>query len=234
MGIFRFKQFSVDDTNCAMKTGTDGVLLGAWANPPQNGNILDIGTGSGLIALMLAQRSEASITAIEIDEDAAQQAHENFESSPWKNQLTSINNDIISWTDSQVKEQFDLIVSNPPFFQHSLHNPDEQRTLARHTSSLSYQDLCRAASLLLKNGGNFCLILPFDSSVEFIEIAEEHSLFSHRVTKILDKKGKPAKRILIELSKTKEAEVIRETMILKNDDNSRHSDQVAITKDYYL
>src|SRR5574344_2567439 len=129
---FRFKQFSVFQERCAMKVGTDGVLLGAWAKVDAANRILDIGTGTGLVALMLAQRSTAMITAVEIDEEAAIQAEENFCQSPWANRFEVVNSDITSY---ETDALFDVIVSNPPYFVDSLQCPDGQRSLARHLSA---------------------------------------------------------------------------------------------------
>ena len=137
--FFRFKQFTVYHDRCAMKVGTDGVLLGAWTNLSQSRRILDIGTGTGLIALMMAQRvPEVPITAIDIDAEAVNQANENFSASPWNNRLEAVLQDVCTYTE---KNSFDTIVSNPPYFINSLKCPDNQRTTARHTDTLdAYND----------------------------------------------------------------------------------------------
>ena len=142
--VFRFKQFGVRHEKSAMKVGTDGVLLGAWTNAENAKKVLDIGTGTGLIALMIAQRSKALITGIEIDEDAAEEAYENFVSSPWGDRLRVENSDFAVFSNI-CNEKYDVIVSNPPYFVDSLECPDEKRGKARHTSSLSFENLIKGA-----------------------------------------------------------------------------------------
>ena len=138
---FQFKQFTVFHDRCAMKVGTDGVLLGAWTRTGQGCSILDIGTGTGLIALILAQRiPDARITAVELDREAALQAAENVRNSPWAARIEVVEADIRQYA-TRVSHPFDIIVSNPPFFNSSLHSPSEARTQARHTDSLSYAEL---------------------------------------------------------------------------------------------
>jgi tRNA1Val (adenine37-N6)-methyltransferase len=152
---FRFKQFSVDDSKCAMKVGTDAVLLGAWADVTCAETILDIGTGCGLIALMAAQRSNAHITAIDIDESTTLQSKENFLSSPWHDRLEAIHIEQF-----QPDYLFDLIICNPPFFKNALKTPFHERNLARHNDSLSFESLVSHVNILLSENGKFFFILP--------------------------------------------------------------------------
>ena len=176
---FRFKQFFVNDDRCAMKVGTDGVLLGCWTpitvhrTPytihPTPFRVLDIGTGSGLIALMLAQRCpNAQIDAIDIDTSAIEQAKENFAQSPFSNQLAAYPSSLQTWPD----HPYDLVVSNPPYFQNSLKNPDEGRKQARHTDSLSYQELLSHSARLLNENGHLALILPAEAEEEALATFE--------------------------------------------------------------
>ena len=149
--FFRFKQFVINQENCAMKVGTDGCLLGAWANLETSHMILDIGCGSGLIAIMAAQRCpSATITGVEIEEGASQQARENAEASPWSNRIEIINSDFLSYFPN---EKFDTIVSNPPYFVNSLKCKDSSRTVARHTSTLTFAELMSNAYRLLNTEG---------------------------------------------------------------------------------
>ena len=197
---FQFKQFRVEQERCAMKVGTDGVLLGAWANVASASRILDIGTGTGLVSLMLAQRQPAAqITAIEIDEAAALQAQENFQASPWSNRLKC---QAIALQDFKKEKHlpYDLIVSNPPYFNNSLKNPDKQRTQARHTDTLSYDELMQAASLL-DNDGIFALVLPAQAQKEIEAIAQKAKLHCCHLTKVLPKVESAPKRVLIEFRK---------------------------------
>ena len=156
--FFKFQQFTVRQEHCAMKVGTDGTLLGAWANGGRS--VLDIGTGTGLIALMMAQRfPEARVTAIDIDQAACLQAHDNVAASPFASRIQIVQADVADYE----AEPFDVIVSNPPYFVESLTCPDYQRTTARHTASLTYQTLMCSAFRLLSDEGRFSVIIPFDS-----------------------------------------------------------------------
>ena len=158
---FQFRQFTVRQSRCAMKVGTDGTLLGAWATvPPKPCRVLDIGTGTGLVALMLAQRfPQASVTALDIDSEAVLQARENVQSSPFADRIEVIQADA---ADFDAKEPFDVVVSNPPYFEQSLECPDQQRTLARHAASLTYTQLTRTAFRLLGDEGTFSVVIPVD------------------------------------------------------------------------
>lgn len=257
---FRFKQFTVWHDRCAMKVGTDGVLLGAWcplpiannpspitnnqspiANPPYR--VLDIGTGSGLIALMLAQRLSsqspiannqspiAHIDAIDIDANAVAQAQGNFALSPWGNMLHAHHSTLQDWQ----AERYDLIVSNPPYFQASLKNPNQQRATARHTDNLSYEELIAHAARLLNDSGVLALILPFESENEIRTLANHHKLYPTHITHIHSKPNKPAKRLLIALSKQEQSEepLIR-TFYIESESAPRSPEYQDLTRDFYL
>ena len=228
--FFKFKQFTIWHDKCAMKVGTDGVLLGAWADVSHAKQILDIGTGTGLIALMLAQRSNAHITAIEIDKLAVEQAQENIEKSPWSNRIEVIESDFKTFT---TNSKFDLIVSNPPYFVDSLKCPDEQRDTARHNDSLNYNDLLEGISKLLDKTGQFALIIPSDVSTFVINHAEQYHLYPTKIMNIITKPGATPRRQLIAFKFDKEECIVEELLI----ELSRHiysPEYIALTKDFYL
>lgn len=196
---FQFKKFTVWHDRCAMKVGTDGVLLGAWADPSGAARILDVGTGTGLIALMLAQRSEAWIDAIDIDRTACGQAEENIRNSPFAGRIgvTSLSLEAYRQT---LPAPYNLIVSNPPYFTDSLKCPDTKRTLARHTDTLPLPDLLRDSRALLTPQGRLALILPYNQREYLLACCREASFFVSRETAVLPTPGACPKRLLIELS----------------------------------
>jgi len=193
---FRFKQFTVRHDLCAMKVGTDGVLLGAWAECFGTKNILDVGTGSGLIALMLAQRQQdARIVALDIDENACRQATLNFQDTVFKNRLSVVQTDYHAFT---TEETFDLIVSKPPYFSSSLKSPDALRNAARHNDSLPPATLICKSLSLMSDKSRLAVILPFDNYETFHSIALANRLFPYRKTTVFSLPDKPPKRILLE------------------------------------
>lgn len=227
---FQFKQFTVSHDKCGMKVGTDGVLLGAWVNVNHAKNILDIGTGTGLLALMVAQRSEAHIVALEIDEHAAKQAEENVSNSPWADRIEVIETDFKEYASDK---EFDVIISNPPYFIDSLASPDLQRTMARHSGELTYVELLRGVSQLLSTEGEFSVVIPIETADSFKGIAEMCELFPCRQLLVATKLGGAPKRVLITFSFARQA---CETSHLLTE-VSRHqysNEYIALTKDYYL
>lgn len=213
-----------------MKVGTDGVLLGAWSRVEGTKTILDIGTGTGLIALMLAQRSDAHLMAIELDEMAANQASENVLASPWENRIEVICADFSQF---QPALSFDLIVSNPPYFEQSLLSPNVGRTTARHTQSLTYEMLIEKSVSLLNENGRICLIVPSDKEDLLRELAAKNKLFTTRKCNVYPTPNSTSKRLLIEFSLKCMAYEITDLIIEK----SRHSysdDYIKLTKDFYL
>ena len=246
--FFRFKQFTVWHDRCAMKVGTDGVLLGAWcplpnsaaSNSPQGvlyPRILDIGTGSGLIALMIAQRLHLkgdmfSVLGIDIDRDAVEQSRINFQQSPWADSLTSR---ACRLQDMPAEQAFDLIVSNPPYFQDSLKNPNAQRATARHTDTLSYAELIAHSARLLQEDGILALVLPIEAEQEILTLAADHGLHPTHVTYVHSKPGKPAKRLLIALSPISNTQYpIANTMYIESENAPRSDEYKELTKDFYL
>lgn len=209
--MFRFKQFTIQDDRCAMKVGTDGTLLGAWAYAEftQKGQsplckILDIGTGSGLVALMLAQRFlDAQILGIDIEPEAVEQARENFAASPWGERLNAQTIRLQELADKpDMQGRFALVASNPPYFADSLKNPDAGRKTARHTDTLSFEELMVGAAKLLSDEGVLALVLPAEAEQEIVRLAQENGLTPCRLTRVYTRAGKPCKRILVSFRKT--------------------------------
>ena len=235
---FRFKQFTVWHDRCAMKVGTDGVLLGAWCplslSPKESSpyRLLDIGTGSGLIALMLAQRlNNSEIDAIDIDQSAVEQATYNFAQSPFASYLKVHHATLQGW-DAQ---PYDLIVSNPPYFQDSLKNPNAQRAAARHTDTLSYEELIMHSARLLAPNGTLAVVLPFEAKDEILSLAREQGLSPTHITHIHSKPSKPAKRLLIALSPISDNQhPITDTMYIESENAPRSEEYQTLTKDFYL
>lgn len=190
---FHFKQFTIHQDQCAQKVGTDGVLLGAWTNCKQAKSILDIGSGTGLIALMLAQKSNATTTAIEIDETAATQCQQNFEHSPWNDRLTIVNETIQRFSPSS---KFDLIVSNPPFFE--TQKVTTQRSTARSEQELTLEELLEKVVQLLSPEGKFNIVFPSARKLELIAEAAKHQLNPVRICDVKGNINSASKRVLIE------------------------------------
>ncbi len=227
---FSFKKFTVYHNLCAMKVGTDGVLLGAWTNVTKAEKVLDIGTGSGLIALMLAQRCEASITGIDIDKDATLQAQINFDASPWKHRMEVFHSDLNEFHPSC---QFDTIVSNPPFFADSLKCPDSQRNTARHNDTLTLDRLMEKVSLLLRPEGKISLILPFDQNEILLHTARQYGLYPSRHTAVITHPGLPPKRSLFEFRKQPSTYTTQE-LVIELERHVYSEEYIALTKDFYL
>jgi tRNA1Val (adenine37-N6)-methyltransferase len=232
---FYFKQFAIAQDKCAMKVGTDGILLGAWAKLPENAQILDIGTGTGLLALMLAQRSQSSntfINAVEIDHDAYQQAKENIESSPWRDRINIDHASIQDWVIA-CSHQYDLIISNPPFFENAFKPSQNSRNLARHSDSLSQTDLLQIASQLLKPNGRLAVIYPTDLANNFLAKAQSFNLFCDRQVHVKPTPQSPVKRILLELSPTQYP--TQATMLTIEESKHLYTqDYISLVKDFYL
>lgn len=215
---FQFQQFRVHQDRCAMKISTDAVLLGSMAQCPASKQILDIGTGTGVIALMLAQRfPEAQITALEIEAEAAVQAEENFKESPFAERLKLIPT---SLQDFSTDVSFDLIVSNPPYFPDHLKSSDAKRNLALHTDSLSFETLISHASQLLSASGQFWVILPPRQMGNFCKLAEEFWLFPNSKIQVQDAASKPIHREVASFSKSKNLTPNSTRYCLKNEDGT--------------
>lgn len=230
--FFQFKQFMVWHDKCAMKVGTDGVLLGAWTSVQDAHRILDIGTGTGLVALMLAQRSlpDARIVALEINESATEQALENVTRSPWKDRISVLQKDFKLY---QSLDKFDVIVSNPPYFIDSLGCPDQQRNAARHNDSLTYETLLQGVAKLLSKKGAFTIVIPADVAEQVKDIAVTYNLHAARQLNVITKPGGSPKRILIAFSFDKKDCFVEE--LLTELARHQYSEEYRILiRDYYL
>lgn len=229
---FQFKQFTVWHDKCAMKVGTDGVLLGAWASVQNAHKILDVGTGTGLVALMLAQRSlpDADIIALEIDEAAAGQARENVTRSPWKERVKVVQTD---FRDYQSSDKFDVIVSNPPYFVDSLECPDQQRNAARHNDSLAYEELLEGVAGLLAEDGAFTIVIPADVADRVKMIAATKNLYAVRQLNVITKPGGIPKRTLITFTFSNQ-ECVFEELLTELARHQYSEKYIALTREYYL
>lgn len=228
---FEFKQFRIEQHKAAMKVGTDGVLLGAWTPVEGASRILDVGTGTGLIALMLAQRSDAMIDAVEIDESACEEARFNFEQSGWSNRLHIYHSDFHPFADLS-HESYDLIVSNPPFFINSLKTKNEALSIARHNDMLSFNQLVSGARKLLNSSGRLCVIIPFGSCTEFRESARLAGFYLRNQTNVIPKSGTAPKRVLLEFTLQPNYPTINELAIL--DENSVYTNNYkSLTSPFY-
>ena len=232
-GYFQFKQFTIRQQHCAMKVGTDGTLLGAWAQASAGScRVLDIGTGTGLIALMMAQRyPEARAIAIDIDEKAVFQAQENVSASPFADRIKVIEADVQTFEDS---EKFDSIVCNPPFFEDSLVCPDPQRTEARHTVSLGYRQLMAAAFRLLKDNGRFSVIIPADCRSRLESEAHLRGFFISRLCSVQTTPKKSPKRYMIEFAKHPVNEIDITNGILEQSPQVRSVWYRELTQEFYI
>lgn len=229
---FQFKQFRIEQESSAMKVGVDGVLLGAWADVKNARNILDVGTGTGLIALMLAQRSGAKITAVEIEEKAATEAEKNVTASQWNDRVEVINTSFQNFA-AKTDITFDLIVSNPPFFTNGSKASYDERTLARHNDSLPFTDLMKQASNMLNENGSLALIVPPEGFNELQELAKSNNLFLEHKTEIKPKPLKKVNRLLLQWSK-QETEAQTDNLIIYNDDGSFTVEYIRLTRNFYL
>lgn len=230
---FEFRQFTVHQDRCAMKVGTDGTLLGAWASLGlPEGRILDIGTGTGLIALMMAQRfPQSDVTAIDIDAEAVGQARENVASSPFSGRIEVVQADVRSY---QTDALFDAIVSNPPYFSRSLECPDGQRTIARHTTSLSYESLMSAAFRLLSDEGRFSLIIPDDFYRALMADAHLQGFFPSRICAVKTTPAKSPRRYLIELRKRPVLQTDMKEGIIESLPSVRSPWYQSLTSEFYI
>jgi len=215
-----------------MKVGTDGVLIGAWANIENAERILDIGTGTGLITLMLAQRSNAKITGIEIDPEAALQAQENAKQSPWPQQIEIIEGKFQDWA-LEINQKWDHIVTNPPFFNNSLKAPDLQRNIARHSDMLSQEDLIQGVSIILSDKGKFSLILPYTEAQLFIVEAALKHLYCTSKVLVKPSPNKKANRVLMTFSKERCVNSEKE-MVIRDSLNNYTPEFIELTKEFYL
>lgn len=214
-----------------MKVGTDAVLLGSWVRPSFASTMLDIGTGTGLIALMLAQKSVAIIDAIDVDAGACQQAKENFRISPWFDRLYISQCSFQDFAANSA-DRYDLIVSNPPYF-HASKPAQEARTAARHTEALPFVDLIEGVKRLLSPTGTFWVILPAKEGMEFMDLAQSKGLFCHHLARVRTIADKPEKRLMMVFD-TRLGSLTEEEIVIQNDDHTYSEQYIELTKEYYI
>ena len=239
---FRFKQFTVQQSGAAMKVNTDGVLLGAWADVQDATRILDIGTGTGVIALMLAQRTTtALIDAVEIDVSSAQQAIENVANSLWRERIRVFTQPFFDYAMSST-DRYDLIVANPPYFVDALLPDNQKRLVSRHATTLPYDDLITGVNALLTDNGRFCLILPYTEANVFVAKAAMTGLFCTHKINVCSAPGKPVKRLLLAIERQPATPKEQTLYIYLNRKDVETTDVVSfysseyrtLTKDFYL
>ena len=229
--LFRFKQFTIQHQRSSMKVGTDAVLLGAWCELDGARRVLDVGTGCGVIALMVAQRTtEADIWAIDIDSASVDEARENFLHSPWSNRLQARQEDFNNLTDA---DGFDLIVTNPPYYNEDVLPPDAVRSAARHTHALSFDQLMRGAARLLKSDGSIALITPVEARDAVTSAATFAGLNLSRLTTVHSSEGKPPKRLLWQWCKQR-CTIQRDTLTLHQKGGNLTPQYVELCQDFYL
>lgn len=241
MKPFQFKQFSVNQNRCAMKIGTDAVLLGAWTSLNANPfSILDIGAGTGVLALMMAQRSTAElIDAIEIDDGAYEQCVDNFEQSPWADRLfcyhAALDEFVEDFSDDEsgMDDSYDLIISNPPFYTDTFKSDNDQRDLARFTDAMPFRDLIESVSKLLSQQGVFSVVIPFSEETDFIVLASKEHLYPQRILRVKGTPESELKRSLIEFSFQK-TQIEPKELIIETVRHHYTDDYIALTKDFYL
>lgn len=231
---FHFKQFTVHQDRCAMKIGTDGVLLGAWSSlEHQPFSILDIGAGTGILSLMLAQRSQAEIIdAIEIDDEAYEQCVDNFEQSSWGDRLFCYHASLDEFTE-EIEDTYDLIISNPPFYSENYKTDNQQRDLARFQDAMPFDHLLNSASKLLSENGVFSVVIPHQEEKHFIELASKVALYPNNILHVKGTPDSEIKRSLVDFSFKKSTINTSELII----ETSRHNYTEAyknLTKDFYL
>jgi tRNA1Val (adenine37-N6)-methyltransferase len=230
---FQFKQFTIQQENAAMKVGTDGVLLGAWTDIENVKSVLDIGTGTGLIALMMTQRSEANITAIEIEENAFRDASLNIQNSPWSERIKIVHSSFQEYLVNN-SQLFDCMVCNPPYFTDSLKSKTESRTIARHNDELPFEALVEGVSRIINKDGHFSVVLPAGDERDFRFLAANYRLFPSRITRVKPKPSKPASRVLMEFRFEAILKIDNELTIETETHHEYLPDFIELVKDFYL
>ena len=235
MSTFNFKQFSVQQDKCAMKIGTDSVLLGAWCPIDNNPfSVLDIGAGTGVLSLMLAQRSHAEqIDALEIDEDAYEQCVENFEASPWSDRLFCFHAGLDEFIE-EPEDEYDIIISNPPFYSEDYKTDNSQRDLARFQDAMPFEELIEAADLLLSENGIFAVIIPFKEEERFIDLCAEVELFPVKVTRVKGSHTTPIVRSLLAFKRYELSALTADELVIEINRHEYTDDYINLTKDFYL
>lgn len=230
---FQFKQFTIHQENAAMKVGTDGVLLGAWAGVENICSVLDIGTGTGLIALMMAQRSKATITAIEIEESAFMDASLNIQNSAWSERIKVVHSSFQEYLKDDI-HLFDCVVCNPPYFTNSIKSKTESRTIARHNDELPFEALVEGVSRILNKDGHFSVVLPASAESDFRFLAANFRLFPSRITRVKPKPSKAASRVLMEFRFEATLKFEEELTIETEIHHEYLPEFIELVKDFYL
>ena len=234
---FHFKEFTIDQDKTAMKVGTDAVLLGAWCSlETYPDTILDVGSGTGLISLMMAQRSDAeTIDAVEIDPNAFEQSVANFEKSDWSDRLFCYHSSFQDFSEEMKEEdeEYDLIISNPPFYNDNFETNDTSRNTARFTSALSFKELLESASKILSDSGIFTIIIPFKEQTVFVSLAAKYRLFLNRVCSVRGTESSEIKRSMLEFS-FYQKEVEETTLVIEKARHKYTQEYINLTKDFYL
>jgi tRNA1Val (adenine37-N6)-methyltransferase len=231
--FFNFRQFTVKQDKTAFKVGTDSVLLGACADTAGTKEVLDIGTGTGLLAMMIAQRSEALITAIEPDKLSYEQAVENISACKWADRIRVINSDLLEFS-RENRDKFDMIITNPPYFRNSLLNPDPVKSSARHSFSLSSEDILKSASLLLKSDGSLQLIMPYEEGTVFIAEAGIHGFYCNIILKIKPNPTGKIIRMIMKFEKVKK-QVYEKFLTIETGTRHRYTEEYKeVTKEFYI
>lgn len=231
---FKFKKFQLDQEKCAMKIGTDAVLLGAWTSIENNPfSILDIGAGTGVLSLMLAQRCHAEIIdAIEVDNSAFEQCVDNFEQSPWGDRLFCYHASLAEFVDD-IEDKYDLIISNPPFYSEDYKTENSQRDLARFQDALPFEHLIKSVSKLLETNGTFSVVIPFKEETYFMFLASKHNLYPNSVLHVKGSPTSETKRSLITFSFS-ESDIKMDELIIETERHQYTEDYINLTKDFYL
>ena len=231
---FQFKHFSIHQDKTAMKVGTDGVLLGAWTEiKPEVFSVLDIGAGTGVISLMVAQRSHAElIDAIELNDEAYEQTVENFERSDWGDRLFCYHASLKEFQD-EIEDKYDLIISNPPFYTSTYKELPDDRAMARHSESLPFNDLLYGVSILLSENGSCSFIIPYSEENNFILLAKENNLFPNRITRVRGNENTQFKRSLMQFS-FGQGEIIESELTIEIGRHSYTDEYIELVKDFYL
>lgn len=231
---FHFRNFSMMHHRSTMKVGTDAVMLGAWTEVEEAGHILDAGTGSGILALMAAQRNSlATIHAIDVDAESVKEAVVNFARSPWSNRIRAEQADLRSYM-PEPNISYDLILANPPFFENHIKTSDARRTLARHTDSLSFADLLGACSRLLSAKGRASMVLPWEAGKQILQIAPYYGLWPSRTLNIIPVEGREPNRMNLELNKLPGASLCESSLVIRNSSMQFTHEYRELLKDFYL
>ncbi|MFI5135174.1 MAG: tRNA1(Val) (adenine(37)-N6)-methyltransferase [Chitinophagales bacterium] len=245
---FQFKQFRIDQDRCAMKVTTDACVLGAWVSPPEHGKILDIGTGTGLLSLMLAQRTHSMIYAIEKDAQSFLQAKKNFEESQWRDRIKVFHDDVRNFLQEDSilnpsplekvpkadEVKYDFIICNPPFFQNQLRSPSAEKNLARHDVALDESSLLQAVTNLLSPQGKFAVLLPYEQSKDFVRKAQLCNLFPERQLLIRNKPHNPFIRIIVIFTRNSPSKIETEILSVKNESNEYSDFFQKLLREFYL